>query len=158
MPEMNCFFKSSLTANGRPYDYSLHKNGKIVGGIGPTGSISYDSLYVEVPRSKYARKVHLIALGIKILTITIIPGLIYIFFQLKNEPITFVLIVGLGIFIGFISVYSMYRLLNVKPIFRHARKFPEVQEYFKIGYSSGPHAFVTTTPFGFIYHLIKWMF
>ncbi len=158
MQEENCFFKLSLPADGKPYDYTLHKTGKIVGGIGPTGSIGYDSLYVEVPRSKYARKVHLIALGIKLLTIIIIPGLIYIFFPVNYDSITFLIVVGIGICTGFILVYGMYWKLKVKPIFRHAKKFPEVQEYLKNGYSSGPHAFVTTTPFGLLYHLIKWLF
>ena len=101
---------------------------------------------------------HLLALGIKILTIIVLPGLIYYFFHFNNEANALAIIVGIGICMGFILVYSMYWMLEVKPIFRHARKFPEVQDYLKNGYSAGPHAFVTTTPFGLIYHLIKWVF
>ncbi len=158
MSSENCFFNPSLPADGKPYNYSLHKTGKIVGGVGPTGSISYDSLYVEVPQSKYARKVHLIALGIKILSVAFFPIFIYDYFQFNNQPQFLVFFMGLGICTGFIFVYSMYWKLKVKPIFRHARKFPEVKKYLKNGYSQGPHAFVTTTPFGFLYHLMKWIF
>ncbi len=158
MSSENCFFKPSLPADGKPYIYSCHKTGKIAGGVGPTGSISYNSLDVEVPRSKYARKVHLIALGIKVLSVAFFPALIYDLFQFNNQPKYLLIFVGLGIFTGFILVYSMYWKLKVKPIFRHARKFPEVEKYLKNGYSQGPHAFVTTTPFGLLYHFAKWIF
>jgi len=153
-----CFFKPSLPADGKPYDYPLHKTGKIAGGVGPTGSISSNSLYVEIPRSKYARRVHLIALGIKILSITSLPIFTYNFFQFNNKPQVLLIFEGLGILTGFILVYSMYWKLKVKPIFRHARKFPEVKQYLKNGYYQGPRAFVSTTPFGLIYHLMKWIF
>jgi hypothetical protein len=149
-----CFFKPSLEANGRPYNYSLHKTGKTAGGIGPGGSIRSSTLDIEVPRSKFAQRAHATALVIKILAIAFFMVVNRDFFHVRND-LKYVINFGLGIVTGFVLVYTMYSIINVKPIFRHARKFPEVQHHLKNNYSIGPHAFVSTTPFGILYHLMK---
>ena len=122
------------------------------------GSVSYDTKYIEIPRSKDARKVHLSALGIKVLTVAVLPMLFYMVLGLNNQPILLLILFGSGLLTGFVLVYGLYWKLKVKPIFRHARKYPEVQKYLKKGYATGPHAMITSTPVGLVYHLVRWVF
>ncbi len=157
MSDKQCFFKPSLLADGKPYTYSMHKTGKISGGTFPMGSVSYDTLYIDVPRSKFARRVHLAALVIKLISVFVVPVLVYDLLGLSEEPKLFLALVTGGILLGFLLVYGMYGFFGVKPIFKYARRFPDVEKYLKNGYSQGPHAFVTNTPFGLLYHLMKWL-
>ena len=157
-PKEKCFFKPTLAADGKPYTYSLHKTGRIKGGTYPMGSVSYHTKYIEIPRSKYAKKVHLTALGIKVLTVVVLPMLLYMGLELNNQPVLLLMLFGSGVLTGFVLVYGLYWKSKVKPIFRHARTFPEVQKYLKKGYATGPHAMITSTPVGLVYHLVRWVF
>ena len=122
------------------------------------GSVSYGTKYIGIPRSKYARKVHLAAMGIKVLTVAVLPILIYTGLGLNNQLALLFIFLGSGMLVGFVLVYGLYWKLKVKPIFRHARTFPEVQKYLKKGYATGPHAMITSTPVGLGYHLLRWVF
>lgn len=104
MMKNQCFFCPKLKADGQPYFYSMHRTGKIAGGIGPTGSVQYQTKYVEIPRSKFANRIHVLGMGIKFGAILLMLILSPDIFDFKNDliyPINF----GLGVLLGFILVY-----------------------------------------------------
>ena len=150
--DLNCFFKPDLKADGNPYNFYLHKTTGIAGGTGPTGSISAKLISIPIPRSKQAARFHNVGLITKsiFLLLSSVPYFVSFVdnnFVLKlSESLTILLIGGL-------ITKIFYKINKVKPKYFYTRKYYLVQKYLKNGYSVGFHPFISTTPFGLIYHL-----
>ena len=155
MTEKKCFFRPQSIADGKPYIYGMHKTGKITGGSYPMASVNFTTASVEIPRSKFAKHIHLFARGIKIFSVIVLPFLLYGEFELNNQPKYLLLFFFIGGIIGFLLVRIVYLLCSVKPKFRYAGTYPEVQEFKSKGYAQGSHAMVSNSPVGIVYHLAK---
>ena len=158
MTEKKCFFRSKSLADGKPYIYAMHKTGEITGGSFSRASISFTTANVEIPRSEFAKNIHLLARGIKIFSVIVLPFLLYGIFELNNQPKYLLLFFLVGSIIGFLSVRIIYMLFSVKPKFRYADTYPEVQEFKAKGYVQGGHAMISNSLVGIVYHSAKLLF
>lgn len=152
--DLNCFFKPEYKADGKPYNFYVHKTTGIAGGIGPTGSIKAKLITIPIPRSKKAARFHNVGQIAKsiFLLLSFIP---YFVFFADNNLIIQLCVSLILLLIGGLTTKIYYKINQVKPKYFYTRKYYLVQKYLKNGYSVGFHPFISTTPFGLIYHLFR---
>jgi curved DNA-binding protein CbpA len=152
--DLDCFFKPEYKADGKPYNFYVHKTTGIAGGTGPTGSIKAKLITISIPRSKKAARFHNVGLITKsiFLLLSFIP---YFVIFADNKLILKLSASFVILLIGGLITKIYYKINRVKPKYFYTRKYYLVQKYLKNGYSVGFHPFISTTPFGLIYHLFR---
>lgn len=152
--DLHCFFKPEYIADGKPYNFYLHKTTGIDGGIGPTGSISAKLITIPIPRSKKAARFHHVGLITKSIFLLFSFILFFVSFLDNNFTLKLGMMVTILI-IGGLVTQIYYKINQVKPKYFYSRKYYLVQKYLKNEYAVGFHPFISTTPFGLIYHLFR---
>lgn len=153
----DCYFYEKSKADGKPYAFYVHRTTGIAGGSGPMGSIKGRVVKILIPRSKKAERLHTFCFYFKLSFLLIL----FVFlrftrfqylFTWKYIPfiILYLLIIG-GI------CHLIYYLNSTKSVFYYARRYPLVRKYLKNNYHVGSHTMISTTPFGIIYFLLKWL-
>ena len=154
---INCFFNERLLADGKPYKISLHKITGIEGGTGPSGSIGSTGKTVFIPRSRYAERAHTMGRTIKLFTLGI-AALFFLYGTKSSLNIYLNIIFSIGVLlIGGGMCQLFYRYLGVKSTSSHATLYPEVRQLMKKGYQRGFHPLLSTTPFGIVIYLIRFI-
>jgi hypothetical protein len=154
--ELDCYFSTGHKADGTPYSFYLHKSIGIAGGVGPSGSIKSKSVEIKIPRSKEAEKNHRQAMIIKCFFLVPAIGIFFVNTPLK-EYLPNLLLSILVLFAGGAATMLFYRMKQTKSICLHARHYYLVQKYLKKGYATGFHPVISSSPFGVVYHLVKWL-
>ncbi len=150
---LNCYYNPKFKADGSPYIFYVHKV-LYIKGTGPSGSIKAKMKKILIPRSKKAAKLHNIGLTIKLIFLLIagIPHFIY----LPDIRLIIKFFVTLIILLmGGLITWGFYRLHQTKSKYYYSRKYYLCQKDLKNGYSVGFHPFISNTPFGLIYHLLR---
>lgn len=156
--DLDCFFISSLKADGTPYSYNMHKNVGISGGTGPMGSIKSKIINIPIPRSKKAHLFH--QMGFLIKALCFVLAIIAFKLDLLSDYtlVTKMLISTSIVIIGGLITMTTYHLNKVKSKFFHAKRYPLVKKYKLKGYKRGFHPMISTTPVGLFAYLFRLIF
>ena len=130
----NCFFLENQVADGKPYKYTMHyefKNGEAPLRI----SESKKNHILLIPRSRTAYIFHSIGSTMKVV-FTIWGAIMFNYYFDWN------IFLGAlaGSLLGGINVQLMYWLVKMKSKYRHAPKYPLVNDYIERGYFWGESA------------------
>lgn len=154
---LSCYFNNYEKADGPPYYFYLHKTTGIKGGVFPMGSIKSNVVTIPIPRSKKSIRCHHIGFFIKLFFLICAIMVFFVYPFNMREPTHQIVLSSSLILLGTAITYAFYHFKHTKPIFFYARRYFLVKKYLKRGYSVGFHPIITTTPFGIIYHLFKWL-
>lgn len=150
---LNCHFNPAYKADGKPYNFYVHRTGNIVGGRGPMGSIPSKMVTIPIPRSKETVKNHRTALYIK--WVALLTAISTLFLQFADNTILNYAFSISTLLIGGVITKVFYRYKNTAPIFLYAKKYELVQTYLKKGYSVGFHPAISTSPIGLVYLFLR---
>ncbi|HUX56512.1 MAG TPA: DnaJ domain-containing protein [Bacteroidales bacterium] len=156
--DQDCFFSDGIKADGKPLYFNMHKNIGISGGTGPMGSIKSRTVSIPIPRSKKAAKFHRIGFLIKVLFLIIL----IVFWTYNIIPVTGIIniiLTSTGILLlGGTTTYLIYFISKTKSKFFQASRYFLVKKYKKKGYNRGFHPMISTTPFGIVAYILRWIF